>query len=71
MMANLKIDTLFVNIGASRVDIFVLKVQICLPGEGGAWPTNIRGGAAGKSKKLPCRGEKFLKMIPCPGIKFS
>ena len=32
---------------------------------------NIRGRAAGKSKKLPCPGVKFPKMIPCPGVKFS
>ena len=41
------------------------------PGGGGTWVTNIRGGAAGKSKKLPCPGVKFLKMIPCPGVKFT
>ena len=35
------------------------------------WPTSIWGGAAGKSKKLPCPGVKFLKMIPCPRVKFS
>ena len=40
-------------------------------GGGGTWPVNIRGGTAGKSKKLPCPGVKFLKMIPCPGVKFS
>ena len=40
-------------------------------GGGGTWPTNIRGRAAGKSKKLPCPEVKFLKMIPCPGVKFS
>ena len=38
---------------------------------GGTWLTNIRGRAAGKSKKLPCPGVKFPKMIPCPGVKFS
>ena len=32
-------------------------------GGGCAWPTNIRGSAAGKSKKLPCPGVKFPKMI--------
>ena len=41
------------------------------PGGGGTWPTNIRGCAARKSKKLPCPGVKFPKMIPCPGVKFS
>ena len=41
------------------------------PGGGGTWTTNIRGRAAGKSKKLPCPGVKFPKMIPCPGVKFS
>ena len=47
----------------------------CVPFEGwldsrggGTWPTNIRGGASGKSEKLPCPGVKFLKMIPCPGV---
>ena len=39
-------------------------------GGGSAWPTNIRGRAAGKSRKLPCPGVKFPKMIPCPGVKF-
>ena len=29
------------------------------PGEGGTWPTNIRGRAAGKSKELPCPGVKL------------
>ena len=38
---------------------------------GGTLPTNIRGRAAGKSKKLPFPGVKFPKMIPCPGVKFS
>ena len=38
---------------------------------GATWVTNIRGGAAGKSKKLPCPGVKFLKMIPYPGVKFT
>ena len=41
------------------------------PGGGSTWPTNIRGRAAGKSKKLPCPGVKFPKMIPCLGVKFS
>ena len=40
-------------------------------GGGGTWPTNIRGRAAGKSKKLPCPGVNFAKKIPCPGVKFS
>ena len=40
-------------------------------GGGGTWPTNIWGGATGKSKKLPCPGVKFLKMIPFPAVKFS
>ena len=31
---------------------------------------NIRGRAAGKSKKLPCPGVKLPKMIPSPGVKF-
>ena len=35
-------------------------------GGGGTWPTNIRGRAAGKSKKLPCPGVKFSQTIPCP-----
>ena len=39
--------------------------------EGGTWSTNIRGGTAGKSEKLPSPGFKFLKMIPSPGVKFS
>ena len=30
---------------------------------GGSWPTNIGGGAAGKSEKLPCPGVKFSKTI--------
>ena len=38
---------------------------------GGTWFANIRGGAAGKSEKLPCPGVRFLKMIPCPGAKGS
>ena len=42
-----------------------------MPWGGGTWPTNIRGRAAGKSKKLPCPRVKFPKMIPCPGAKFS
>ena len=40
-----------------------------LPGGGGTWIANIRGGAAGKSEKLPCPGVRFLKMIPYPGAK--
>ena len=40
-------------------------------GGGDTWPTNIRGRAAGKSKKLTCPGVKLPKMIPCPGVKFS
>ena len=30
LIVNLKIDTLFVDIGTMRVDIFILKVQIWL-----------------------------------------
>ena len=30
----------------------------------GTWSTNIRGGAAGKSVKLPCPGVKFLQLYP-------
>ena len=41
------------------------------PPGGGTWFANIRGGAAGKSEKLPCPGVRFLKMIPCPGAKGS
>ena len=37
-------------------------------GGGGTWSSNIRGGAAGKSEKLPCPRVKFLKMIPSPGV---
>ena len=32
---------------------------------GDTWPTNIRRRVAGKSKKLPCPGVEFPKMIPC------
>ena len=41
------------------------------PGGKGTWSTNVRGGAAGKSEKLPCPGVKFLKMIPCLEVTFS
>ena len=40
-------------------------------GGGGTWSMNIRVGADGKSEKLSCPGVKFLKMIPCRGLKFS
>ena len=40
-------------------------------GGGGTWHTNIRGGASGKSKKLPCPRVKLLKMIACLGVKCS
>ena len=36
---------------------------------GGTLIANIRGGAAGKSEKLPCPRVRFLKMIPCPAAK--
>ena len=40
------------------------------PGEGG-YLAYIRGGATGKSEKLPCPRVKFLKMIADLGVKFS
>ena len=51
-----------------RVSIIFLIMRFlhaCTPGGGGGtWSSNTRGGAAGKSEKLPCPGVKFLKMIP-------
>ena len=52
-----------------RVDVKLLKCRMLrvLKGNqsikgsrgGAAWSMNIRGGAAGKSEKLPCHGVKF------------
>ena len=51
---------------------FVIRMESLAPGGGGGtWPTSIRGRAAGKSKKLPCPGVKFPKMMLCLGVKFS
>ena len=48
-----------------RVDSIKTKAN---PG-GSTWIVSMRGGATGKSEKLPCPGVRFLKMIPCPGAK--
>ena len=36
--------------------------------EKGPWFSIMRGGAAGKSEKVPCPNVEFPKMIPCPWI---
>ena len=55
------------------VHVLLLKepIMMLLALWGGTWPSNIWGGAARKSEKAPCRGVKFPKMIPYPGVKFS
>ena len=41
----------FISRNCSAREVVYLK---CRGGGGSTWPTNIRGRAAGKSKKLPC-----------------
>ena len=64
------VPIVMVNISPEIIAIEFQSDYVTPPG-GGTWFANIRGGAAGKSEKLPCPGVRFLKMIPCFGAKGS
>ena len=53
------------------INFYLVSTVVGPRGRGGTSITNIQGGAAGKSEKLPCPRVRFLKMIPCPGGKGS